>query len=98
MSGEAFQGLEYPLYDAIITIMAQNKPLYTAFAKHLELVKQALHDVNYVISGDMSEGKEVESIKACLGEYWKELTLQAALERIEQIRNELINYVQNQPK
>jgi hypothetical protein len=90
MSGEAFQGLEYPLYDAIITIMAQNKPLYTAFAKHLELVKQALHDVNYVISGDTGEGKEVESIKACLGEHWKEMTLQAALEQIGEIQDKLM--------
>jgi hypothetical protein len=96
MSGEAFQGLEYPLYDAIITITAQHKPLYTAFAKHLELVKQALHDVNYVISGDMSEGKEVEAIKACLGEHWQELTLQSALEQIGEIQDKLIELMEEE--
>lgn len=37
-----------------------------AFAKHLSLVAKALHDIEWVDSGDFSEGDESAAIQACL--------------------------------
>ena len=37
-----------------------------AFAKHLKLVAKALHDIEWVDSGDYGPGDESEAIRACL--------------------------------
>jgi hypothetical protein len=37
-----------------------------AFAKHLELVVKALHDIEWVDSSDYGTGDENEAIRACL--------------------------------
>lgn len=40
--------------------------LHRAFAKHLQLVATALHDIEWVYSFDYSKGGDVEAINACL--------------------------------
>ena len=45
----------------------QNTPERKAFAKHIALVAQALHDIERVDSGDYGPGDEVAAINACLG-------------------------------
>jgi hypothetical protein len=42
-------------------------PLHRAFATHLEAVALALHDLEWMLSGDIGEGAEVDAIKACIG-------------------------------
>jgi len=37
-----------------------------AFAKHLKLIAEALHDIEWVDSGDYGEGDENAAIRACL--------------------------------
>ncbi len=44
----------------------QNTTLRKAFAKHLELVCKALHDIEWVDSADYGPGDEDEAIRACL--------------------------------
>ena len=44
----------------------QQTPQRKAFKRHLVLVAQALHDIEWVDSGDYSEGAESEAIEACL--------------------------------
>ena len=44
----------------------QNTPLRRAFAKHLELVCKALHDIEWVDSADYGPGDENAAIRACL--------------------------------
>lgn len=44
-------------------------PLHRALATHLDLVAKALHDLEWVLSGDYSEGAEVEAIQACIGDH-----------------------------
>jgi hypothetical protein len=44
-------------------------PLHRAFATHLDLVATALHDLEWMLSGDIGEGAEVDAIKACIGEH-----------------------------
>jgi hypothetical protein len=46
----------------------QDTPERRAFAKHLKLVAKALHDIEWVDSGDSSPGKETDAILACLCE------------------------------
>jgi hypothetical protein len=41
-------------------------PEREAFAKHLKLVAQALHDIEWVDSGDYGPGDENAAIRACL--------------------------------
>lgn len=44
-----------------------NKPLYRAFANHLDKVSEALHDIEWVISCDYGEGQEDNAINKVLG-------------------------------
>jgi hypothetical protein len=44
-----------------------NTPERKAFAKHLKLVSNALHDIEWVDSSDYGEGDENEAIRKCLG-------------------------------
>ncbi len=46
----------------------QDTPERRAFAKHLELVVKALHDIEWVDSGDYGPGDETAAIRACLGD------------------------------
>lgn len=43
-------------------------PERIAFAAHLKLVAQALHDIEWVDSGDYGPGDENAAIRACLSE------------------------------
>lgn len=53
-------------------------PERKAFAKHLKLVAKALHDIEWVDSGDYGPGDENDAIRACLGD---SLVLEAAIEQ-----------------
>lgn len=46
----------------------QDTPERKAFAKHLNLICKALHDIEWVDSGDYSRGDETEAITACLSD------------------------------
>ena len=52
-------------------------PERRAFAKHLKLVAKALHDIEWVDSGDYGPGDEIEAIRACLS---AGATLESAIE------------------
>lgn len=42
-----------------------SSPERVAFKEHLEKVAKALHDIEWVDSGDYGEGAEIEAIRAC---------------------------------
>jgi len=82
-----YSRLEYAEFTA-------DTPERRAFARHLKLVAKALHDIEWVDSGDFGPGDENEAIRACLGdavmlatvlEMAKEAvaTLQAEIDRVE---------------
>lgn len=52
-------------------------PERRAFSKHLKLVAKALHDIEWVDSGDYGPGDENEAIRACLS---AGATLEAAID------------------
>lgn len=53
-------------------------PERAAFAAHLKRVAKALHDIEWVDSGDYGPGDESEAIRACVGD---SAVLDAAIER-----------------
>lgn len=57
-----------------------------AFSKHLQLVVQALHDIEWVDSADYGPGDENEAIRACIG---RAEMLQSAIEDAQQARDAL---------
>jgi hypothetical protein len=75
MSGGSMNYLYSKLeYDANFK---QDTPERRAFAKHLKLVAKALHDIEWVDSGDYGPGDDIEAIRACLR---TGATLEAAIE------------------
>lgn len=65
MSGGSMQYLYRRLLDEVD--FACDTPERKAFAAHLELVAKALHDIEWVDSGDYGPGDENAAIRACLG-------------------------------
>jgi hypothetical protein len=66
MSGGAMNYIYSRLeYEATFTT---DTPERRAFAKHLKLVVKALHDIEWVDSGDYGPGDETAAIRACLGD------------------------------
>jgi hypothetical protein len=56
----------------------QNTPERRAFAAHLAKVAKALHDIEWVDSGDYGPGDENAAIRACVGDA---AVLNAAIEQ-----------------
>ena len=79
MSGGSMQYL-YQRLDWEATF-AENTPERVAFRKHLNLVAKALHDIEWVDSGDCVRGDDVEAIMACIT---KSDVLVAERERLEE--------------
>ena len=69
----------------------EDTPERRAFAKHLKLVAKALHDIEWVDSGDCRPGDENEAIRACVGD---RAILFAAIEAAENARAELDAQIQ----
>ena len=81
MSGGSLDYVCYKVDDAIDTIEKRaTTVLQKAFAAHLKDVSKALHDLEWVYSGDYSEGQEVESLRKVIN---KEMELKAATEQAE---------------
>ena len=96
MSGGSMNYFYGEVEDVAKVIMRSTKnPMRIAFGKHLLNISKALHDIEWVDSDDYGEGDEESAIRNVLGEHWKELTIEAALEQIDKIRMNLelsINY------
>ena len=76
MSGGSLDYVCYKVDDAIDTIEKRaTTVLQKAFAKHLKDVAKALHDLEWVYSGDYSDGDDVEALRKVVN---KEMELEAA--------------------
>ena len=84
MSGGSMNYLYAKLDDAEFS---QNTPERKAFATHLKLVVNALHDIEWVDSGDYGEGRENKAIRACLG---AGAVLETAIETARKAIDELV--------
>jgi len=69
MSGGSLDYIYHKVEDVASQLQNKdNTPLQRAFAEHLFKVAKALHDVEWVLSGDYGNGADEKSIKAVLGE------------------------------
>ena len=69
MSGGSMDYLTYRVDDAANQLMDKNNTLLQrAFGEHLRKVAKALHDIEWVWSGDYGKGDDEEAIKAVLGD------------------------------
>lgn len=59
-------------------VFVQDSAERRAFAAHLAKVAKALHDIEWVDSGDYGQGDDIEAIRACLGDG---AVLEAAIEQ-----------------
>ena len=67
MSGDSLDYVYGRVDDAAQSILSRSRnPLHLAFAKHLIKVSKALHDLEWVYSGDCSEPDEEDAIRAVL--------------------------------
>ena len=70
MSGGSHDYLTHRINDmATDSRLTKGTPLRRAFAKHLELIAKAAHDIEWVDSGDYGPGDEDAAIRAVLGEH-----------------------------
>jgi len=78
-----YSRLEYAEFTA-------DTPERRAFARHLKLVAKALHDIEWVDSGDFGPGDENEAIRACLGDAVMLATvLEMAKEAVATLQSEI---------
>ena len=69
MSGGSMDYLTYKVDEAADQLTNKNNtPLQRALGEHLRKVAKALHDVEWVWSGDYGRGDEEEAIRAVLGD------------------------------
>ena len=80
MSGGSLDYAYYLLNDSIDAIRSRaDRAEHRAFVAHLVKVSQALHDIEWMFSGDTGPGDEIPAIMACIS---KTDALDAAAESI----------------
>lgn len=88
MSGGSLDYVYGKLEDAIPTIASYGRdhklPHVEAFAKHLDLVKEALHDIEWTMSGDYGQDGADDSIAKVLGPMAGTRTLEVILEDLRE--------------
>lgn len=72
-----------------VRVRADGNPLYLAFADHLKLVAVALHDIEWVTSGDSSQGDDTEAIERVLGDKESSIKKKFFLSEAERVIGEL---------
>lgn len=65
MSGGSL-GYIYHKIESVIEDIAGDTPLRRAFRSHLCLISKALHDIEWVQSGDYGPGDDAKAMEACL--------------------------------
>ena len=86
MSGGSWDYLCFKVDEAADRLVNSKDPLRKAFGIHLDLVAKALHDIEWVDSGDTSPGDER---KAILNVIRKEDELAVLVEEATKIRDRL---------
>ena len=90
MSGGSLEYVCYKVENAADEIRSRAETLsLKAFADHLDLVAKALHDVEWVFSGDYGDGDDEESIRAVLGTDYKSKCMDTLRKEADQIIEQL---------
>lgn len=80
MSGGSWEYLYHRIEEASGRLIESRDPLRQAFGRHLFLVAQALHDIEWVDSCDYGTGDEMPAIEAVLGPPTKALVIAEVIE------------------
>lgn len=94
MSGGSTDYLTYKVDDVASQLQDKNNPpLQRAFGKHLEKVAKALHDVEWVWSGDYGNGDDEKAIKEVLADATSDRALDILKSDARELIAELQKYV-----
>jgi hypothetical protein len=85
MSGGSYDYSYGKVQEMAGQLISSDDPLRVAFANHLRLVAQAMHDVEWVDSGDSAKGSDAEAIQAVLGDSAHRAELPVILDKAEQL-------------
>lgn len=66
MSGGSWDYLCYKVKDAAKQLCEEKCNHRKAFGKHLHLISEALHDIEWVDSCDLGRGDEIKAIMKCI--------------------------------
>jgi hypothetical protein len=89
MSGGSWNYFCYRMDEVAEKLQHERSPLRKAFGKHLSLCAKAMHDIEWVDSGDIGEAEDIAAIKAVLSDSVASKTLDAVKDDIEFLRNQL---------
>lgn len=96
MSGGSLNYVYSQVEDAAITVCTRSKtPLQRAFGIHLYKIARALHDLEWVMSGDYGPGDEDAAIRACIT---PAMELEAATEHARNAMAELSEVIERARK
>ncbi len=84
MSGGSWNYLYAKVQDAADQLDGSPTMIRRAFGKHLRLIAEALHDIEWVDSCDYGRGDEEKAIRAALGEGVTAATLSEAADQLRQ--------------
>ena len=89
MSGGSYDYICHRVDDVADNLLNQKSSLRRAFGAHLKDVAKALHDIEWVDSGDYGTGDELEAIKKALGKDYKQQQIEIMLDDARKLIDEL---------
>ena len=97
MSGGSYDYI-YSRVETAASDITPTTPLRKLFKSHLFKVAKALHDIEWVDSGDCCPGDENESIKACFGESVPLELMKQSIGEAETVAKQLGTAIENARK
>lgn len=67
MSGGSWDYVYHRIEEIASNLKAEKSPLRRALGNHMDLITKAMHDIEWVDSGDMGQGDDAKAIRAALG-------------------------------
>ena len=92
MSGGSWDYLTYKMEDAADRLEIEKDPLRRAFGKKMRLFAKAMHDIEWVDSGDSGEESETDSIQKAIGENYQALVLEELVVEAKALQKEFLAY------
>lgn len=86
MSGGSWDYVYRHIEEAADRLEYESCPFRRAFGKRMRLMAKAMHDIEWVDSGDYCEGDEIAAIEAAIGENYRALAL-------DEIRAEILTAI-----
>lgn len=79
MSGGSMDYLCYRVEEAADILCIDSNPSRKAFGKHLRKVAHALHEIEWVDSGDSSSPDDINAIRDVFGDTYRQIEMEALI-------------------